>query len=247
MDYPFKSSEYVAQLVGSCNGMVCLILHHDKTGLFCVIWNPATKEQKKVIKLQKAWDMGNCGFSFGYDRETEDYKLVVVDTSLSSSFSLIHVYTVQTNSFRSFVDARGARGHWFYEVIVAFDMSEKRLEKIKLPGLMHNHISTHFGSMSVGVLEGCLCTIVNAKASIDVWVMQEYGVRETWNKRYSITNERIMNSRKLRLVYSFKNGHMLFSADLCKLLSYDLKDGSVRELNIQSCSIYGGEEIYCDS
>lgn len=87
------------------------------------------------------------------------------------------------------------------------------------------------------------CALVKSKASIDVWVMQDYGVRESWSKCYSITDERIMNNDELSLVYLFKNGHMLFSA-LSKVFSYDPKHGSVRELNIQS--IFGSGEIFCD-
>lgn len=41
--------------------------------------------------------------------------------------------------------------------------------------------------MTVGVLEGCLCLLAKVdKVGVEVWVMQDYGVRESWTKRFHL-------------------------------------------------------------
>ncbi|XP_026407561.1 uncharacterized protein LOC113302819 [Papaver somniferum] len=52
--------------------------------------------------------------------------------------------------------------------------------------------------------------------------MQEYGVRESWNKSFTITEETITKSFYLRLKWSFENNMILLQGD-DKLILYDPK------------------------
>lgn len=87
------------------------------------------------------------------------------------------------------------------------------------------------------VLQGCLCVLLPPKPNsvaddyypghVELWVMQDYGVRESWTKRYIITHELITGHRDyfFRFISSSKNGEILLMVE-GKLVLYDLKDGS---------------------
>lgn len=100
-----------------------------------------------------------------------------------------------------------------------------------------------------GVLEGCLYVIVDFfNVHSEVWVMQNYGVRESWTKRYTISNERILNAYLPSLVWSFKSGELLVGIwSIFDLVIYDPTDESVREPNMPSLTKLGKEGYYYES
>ncbi|XP_026412940.1 uncharacterized protein LOC113308688 [Papaver somniferum] len=236
MDYPFKSLHYDMCLLGSCNGLVCLwFADTNKTEFFCV-WNPATKIYKKLPKSPSAY--GVCGF--GYDHNTDDYKLInVVDTSC-----LVEVYTLRSNCWRTtqtipfripmrdigvlvngFYHWLGeTRAELFSKVIVSLDISSERFEEIQLP--KETGGKTLF-FMSVGVLQECLCVIGYFPYEFHVWTMQDYGVRESWTRRFVIASESFMDSIYAKLMWSFENGKIVFTM-AGSLVLYDPKDESLR-------------------
>lgn len=78
-------------------------------------------------------------------------------------------------------------------------------------------------------MEGCLCLLVKVdEVGVEVWVMQDYGVRESRTKRYVITNEIVTNCRHLSILWNFKNGEILFMVS-GGLILYDPKRGSAIE------------------
>jgi F-box interacting protein len=94
-------------IVGSCNGIVCLqdmSLHNFKV----VIWNPATKETKIVLKsnLSRFPNVIDC-IGFGFDAKTNDYKIInllcpVHDFNSIPSEMIIQseVYSLSADSWR---------------------------------------------------------------------------------------------------------------------------------------------------
>ncbi|XP_059450108.1 F-box/kelch-repeat protein At3g06240-like [Corylus avellana] len=104
-------------VVGSSNGLLCLAddVFGNKVGLF-VLWNPSIQ---KAISLPEP----NIGFrsygsfihslGFGYDRKTDDYKLVrlvYLEGTTNIRFNdvppLVEIYTLRTGAWRS-VEAPG--------------------------------------------------------------------------------------------------------------------------------------------
>ena len=65
------------EIVGSCNGIICLLV--DKIRF--LLWNPSTRQAKrttKILKNQRAW---NCMYqvhqmAFGFDSLSNDYKVI---------------------------------------------------------------------------------------------------------------------------------------------------------------------------
>jgi len=79
--------------------------------------------------------------------------------------------------------------------------------------------------IGVAVLEGCLCMTVNYQTvKIDVWVMKEYGCRDSWCKLFTLAE----SCFTLRLLdYSSDGSMVLLQVDHEKLFWYDLKSEQV--------------------
>ncbi|KAI3901131.1 hypothetical protein MKW92_004530 [Papaver armeniacum] len=92
----------------------------------------------------------------------------------------------------------------------------------------------------------------NDPAYIEVWVMQNYGVPESWTKRYVITHEIITRNItmhypfNLRFIFSSKNGQILLM-EQGKLVLYDPKDGTAIEREMGSVLCFSSGANYFES
>ncbi|XP_026458505.1 F-box/kelch-repeat protein At3g06240-like [Papaver somniferum] len=244
MDIPFKSSVDDVQLLGSCNGLVCIWLFDHEGHRDCIcLWNPGTREYKVIPKSPSVfYSCDVC--AFGYDRRTDGYKLAIGITACGTKdSSLVQVYTLSSNSwtkgqlvpykfpstYKSGVLVNGDL-HWLAIaqdniILLSLDIGEESFKELQLPVEKDQH-----PRMILGELEGCLCILVSSygvKTHVEIWKMLDYGVRESWTKYHVISHETIVAHQfLLRLIRSFKNGEILF---LCCdiLVLYDLKNGSV--------------------
>lgn len=117
--------------------------------------------------------------------------------------------------------------------MVSFNINEERFEELQLPKQPFEKKNVF---VTVGVLEGCLCVINSIDPNyFQIWKMEAYGVRESWNLRHVITNERIANDSLLTLAW-FKSGEFLFPIP-GDLVFYDAKNGTAREPNIHNSSL----------
>ncbi|KAI8566690.1 hypothetical protein RHMOL_Rhmol02G0061800 [Rhododendron molle] len=81
LDYPFGGSCNWVWIVGSCNGLVCIIV--EKRTVF--LWNPSTKKSRKLPNVGMLLDKYPTYMheiypvsGFGYDESTDDYKVVLI-------------------------------------------------------------------------------------------------------------------------------------------------------------------------
>ena len=206
------------RIVGSCNGILCLNI--SKIGETNFLFNPVTSEFKEppkpdylVHKLSEVEILLHIGLGFGYDRETNDYKLVRVCYSKKmkeSFYSGVDVYSLRTNSWRrkdtlvhgSIVENSSSKGglngalHWrgairkkeiIHNIIISFNIRDEVCGYIKLP----NELKFDKNYWYPFVRNGLLCIVVISSRQkyeprFDIWVMNEYGVKETWTKQLSI-------------------------------------------------------------
>ncbi|XP_026428689.1 F-box protein CPR1-like [Papaver somniferum] len=193
------------------------IWFEDNSSWFVCLWNPATSEYKKIPESPDFYFRNHWRppmvpiFAFGYDHKSDDYKMVKV-FFVHNIIGLEHdwiafIYTLGSNSWKridqilpyGFREAKTSRVlvnealHWlgmsytktkpnFY--IVSWGISSERFEVMQLPeGLSEDKTSI------LGLLKGCLCVFFmnSSKSGLDVWVMQEYGVRASWTNHFSIT------------------------------------------------------------
>lgn len=107
-------------------------------------------------------------------------------------------------------------------IIVSLDISTEKFEEMQLPREVKVNKYCR-ACTTAGVLEGCLCLLVMYdEVGVETWVMQDYGVRESWTKLYVITNEIVTKRCFLKIMWSFKNGRILLM-DSRKLILYDRK------------------------
>lgn len=250
MDYPFKSQGFGIELGGSVNGLVCLWCNEDDREFLC-LWNPATTEYKEIPKSPN--DLSNDVtdlYALGYDYLTDDYKLIkVVFFEDKEENSPVDVYSLATNSWRSiqsipyrfpFPREPGVLVnralHWLgvksakdsSKAIVSLDVTKESFKEIELPRVCSENKQDF---RSVGVFEGCLCVIAfnDVKSHFDVWVMRDYGVRESWIVHFSVIQNWAEIDNFMRLMWSFKNGEALLR-NYGDLLLYDPKHGSIKKL-----------------
>ncbi|XP_026377747.1 F-box/kelch-repeat protein At3g06240-like [Papaver somniferum] len=213
------------------------------------LWNFDTNEYKELPKSRnKPVDRIISSYAFGYDYSSGDYKVICLFSM--GDISLVDVYKMGPNSWKStqvipyVMDTQVESGmlvngffHWlghridnFSDVIISLDISIERFQVLQPPNI---HLVKRW--LSVGVLKECLCVLDNCGVNVEVWVMQDYGVQESWTRHYTITHERILYDHTLRLMWSFSSAEVLFVSGgsyLTDLVLFDPKDGSARKPNM---------------
>ncbi|XP_034200141.1 F-box/kelch-repeat protein At3g06240-like [Prunus dulcis] len=185
-------------VVGSCNGFLC---HYDFNSDFTRhlhISNPVTCEFFS-LPIPSNRDSGDC-YGFGFSPISDVYKLVRV-SSLGGEPDQVMVLTVGFGIWRNI----GHPGYSFYRVnprhgiylngvlhwigrscrdrsrrlICVFDVESERFQELPLPLSSQNLRRTYF---KLGILKGWLSVIHKVNDVISVWVMKDYGVKESWTK-----------------------------------------------------------------
>lgn len=229
---PLKYRQCLVEILGSCNGLICL---KSKPKVVC-IWNPCTNEYVKLPRVSGIPSIRSYGF--GYDCKTCDYKVVRIVTGDWDSFSRVIVHTLGTDSWRilqdipysiciSRVNGVHLNGvlHWMLgtrsrvneaanRVIVSFDIGDENFKEMQLPfPLCEKRGRVDISDFALCLLGGNLCLLGNPlnSASVDVWILKEYGVMDSWTKVFSIST--LNTGINLRPIQSFQNGEIL----LCKV------------------------------
>ncbi|XP_026419117.1 F-box/kelch-repeat protein At3g06240-like [Papaver somniferum] len=156
----------------------------------------------------------DVAYGFGYDSDIDDYKVVAI--SDNGGCSNVEVYSVRSNS-RSNIQCTvkysfhggyqyGCPGvffngalHWLgsianqetsSEVILCYDISIGIMVNMPLPDILPmppTYVSEKV-CKNVGVLGDCIfVAFIWRSVRMDVWVMREYGVNESWFRKYTTT------------------------------------------------------------
>ncbi|XP_038901410.1 F-box protein At3g07870 [Benincasa hispida] len=204
---PFAATMPEYDVVGSCNGFLCLSdsLYNEK--LF--VYNPFTRD---YLELPKTKEISNpdvvCGV--GFHPETKQLKIVKIVYSrgfrrIQRRFhhSEVQVFTLGSSDWRSIgrINHHLAQGqspavvngrlHWVSQprryhlgrTIVSFDLASEEFIDIPKPD---------FGSLSrcnyhLVILNDCLSAAVYCShGKMEIWVMKQYGVKESWVKSFNI-------------------------------------------------------------
>ncbi|XP_042507336.1 F-box protein CPR1-like [Macadamia integrifolia] len=109
LDHPLKSPNFATEVVGSCNGLLCISNSEEEIFL----WNPSIRRHHKLpitpIEYPERFDCPRLiVYGLGYDPTTDDYKLVRIvqfygDDEYSCD-SEVKVYSLRTNSWRRIRD-----------------------------------------------------------------------------------------------------------------------------------------------
>ncbi|KAK6137722.1 hypothetical protein DH2020_028534 [Rehmannia glutinosa] len=200
--YPMIPINNSVRIVGCCNGLVCIAIN----GKYFCLWNPSIKEYKKLPDVDDKMKMGLfiTKYGFGFDESNEDYKVLGILSGFCSADryeTMIKIYSLRTNSWKKIeifkdglpFDDNGkyvsGKLHWGRRDgfnsrwdIVSFDLGREICETVEQPKYVENGFSP-----SLGLVGGCLCVLCDfPKTSLDVWVLKEYGVKESWVKMVTV-------------------------------------------------------------
>lgn len=210
IDFPSNDPAYKGDVYGSCNGL--LLIGYRDCKLF--LWNPFTREFREIPYPYITMNFYERRlYGLGYDSTTDDYKLVVVIfiDELDCSF-LVYVFSLKSNRWKKKIEicpyevaysqtkaaavlVNGAL-HWVmidsidgdcYKV-VCFDLAEEKLRDMSLPGSLDTSDEVE---LCLGVLGGSLCVVgvmrTSVRRAVKVWVMTEYGLKESWTNLINFT------------------------------------------------------------
>ncbi|OVA03346.1 F-box domain [Macleaya cordata] len=263
--YPLISSDNGVEILGSCNGILCFTTH-DNDVIFLWNPSTKEHKKLQGAGYSEYFRCSiRVPYGFGYGCKIDDYKLVSIFYNFRFG-SEVEVYTLGSNSWKKLKNIpyivssdlnrpgvlvneclhwiaspnnglKKNRGSKDSKVIVSFDINDEIFLEVSHPEQLDDKFGKH-----LGVLGGCLCLVSSLAMddnveSVDVWVMKEYGVRESWTKMFTIAQETLGECiDKLRPIQSFKNGKILLETednDTNALVLYDPKHETSRVLNIR--------------
>ncbi|XP_026382858.1 F-box/kelch-repeat protein At3g06240-like [Papaver somniferum] len=240
--------------LGSSNGLVLMVVITCYEDL--CIWNPATREYKRVPEHPD--DSDSVAHGFGFDCKNDDYKVLRIACSDPDEEVLeASVYSLASNSWKelgsiSYYFPLGTNKgflldgvlHWIVSsVLLCFDISDETFCEVPLPYNGSDWVQDP-SILDLGVWEGKLClfqknhmdnkwTCTHQNDHIDVWTMMD----NKWSKHLKITAHMI-DMYYGRPIQTLQNGEILIEGGPRKeeegiaLISYDPKLERVRALMI---------------
>ncbi|CAO2814534.1 unnamed protein product [Amaranthus hypochondriacus] len=196
----------VSLIVGCCNGIICLYADLLRGFDPLILWNPSIRKGFN-LPLPIApfrFQNGNCSYGFGFDSISNEYKVVRIickwEMEKNTTFLYFDFCSLSKSDWKNvvscieggkfLVDCRGVHVngviHWVVKKIIddnvvvktilAFNLATEELSEMFLP----NPFSTAV-LFSVKLDEDKLA--VSSKGDENnVWVMEKYGVHESWKK-----------------------------------------------------------------
>ncbi|KAL8096468.1 F-box protein CPR1-like [Apium graveolens] len=268
IDEPLKTLLRDTQAVGSCNGLHCLF--NIVVDMF--LWNPATRKCIKLppvpTEFRGPLDFGRgsyCGF--GYDAVNDDYKVLRILRPDDKNFSgyKVTVYSLKNNSWRRLQDLSsyfglvgpwgmfvGGAVHWITvkpwgsEIcpsILAFDVGAENYKELQMPRNIGEE-------MSLGIFAESLCiTEFHLDIHINVWVMKDYGVGNSWYKLFSLEQQKVSRSgiSLSPLAYSKNQKDVLTIVDNKKMIWYNLERKDFKTIKIANAPDVYDIEVFTES
>ncbi|KAI3728168.1 hypothetical protein L6452_16799 [Arctium lappa] len=267
----FDSHHVVFTLYGCCNGLVLVSAHNFDGVHSLVVLNPTTRETVELpeskFEVISNWSEIEIVYGFGYDSLADDYKIVTISYFhnhylIPPESMSVHVYSLRTNTWRWVIDSpydfsygRFVSGvfvdgflHWIAKkgcdllpVIVGFSLADERFIELPSPCLCNG--------VDIMTRNDCKLVVLGGKLGVfldgEVWLMNRYGVKESWMKIsiYGLDGipmvEPMFLDEKGKILLVSRNVMLIYDVEertLCKSVntSQKLKDLKVRGTYIES-------------
>lgn len=212
---PFKAQNNFFEIVGTCNGLVCLLdsIHDCFSNI--IVWNPLVR--KSVYIPRPNFACRNCKFNahlfgFGYDSIERDYKVVriICRGNGEKAENYVEIFRLSMHRWENISDRALGRFtlltngqiylngslHWIGMVkdtlnnvvrnmVVLFDVCEERFREMEFPKSLVT-LSTYRHDMKVVVYKGLLAIVLDDFMKYSIWTMSEYGNVDSWNEQICI-------------------------------------------------------------
>ncbi|KAK7359684.1 hypothetical protein VNO77_01647 [Canavalia gladiata] len=262
--YPLNTRKRFDLIVGSCDGILCFAIDQSHA----LLWNPSTGKFKKLPSLNNERSDGSYTiYGFGYDRFTDSYKVVAVfcycyDCDAGSYKTEVKVLTLGTNSWRriqefpsgvpfdesgkfvsgsvNWLASTASSSSW---VIVSLDLGKESYQELLQPEYGEVVVVT----LTLDVLRDCLCILSHSEMFSDVWLMKDYGNRESWTKLFRVPY--LGNPDSLpytKALYISEDDQILLEFQ-SKLVVYNSRDGTFKVPEIQDINGWMVPEVYIES
>ncbi|XP_039005110.1 F-box/kelch-repeat protein At3g23880-like [Hibiscus syriacus] len=236
----FENYLYTPDVYGPCNGLLCL-RENDRVAL----WNPSTREFKTLPEssVQRPPDLyytafDHC-FGFGYDPQTDDYKIVrfvfnkvfnkVLDDEYESKMQ-VELYSLKSDSWTEIVEPDGlpyggavfntyVNGFYYWQalgdfdkLVLAFDMVDEKFSTLPMPEFDVPLTQYYWELLEFnGLLGAIVYPIKGSEKSFDLWVMNG-----CWSKQFSIESVRGVE----RPLWFWKNGELFLASSDHELMMF---------------------------
>ncbi|XP_050233571.1 F-box/kelch-repeat protein At3g23880-like [Mercurialis annua] len=200
-------SETVVEVFGSCNGMLLVSLGSYLKRF--ILWNPTIREYKTIRQLGYEFDPLYYLAGICCDETNDDYRVVVVVVSIAREISFA-IYNNKKKCWerreksyfpynfyfnQAAVSPVNGILHWVVRrvdddgedreaVILSFDMVKNEFKEVPSP---RNFPKDNYNNLVfVSAIDGFLCVSLRPEDCfpdrLNIWMMKEYGVEESWTK-----------------------------------------------------------------
>ncbi|KAK0589967.1 hypothetical protein LWI29_020765 [Acer saccharum] len=239
---PAMLPEFV--IIDSCNGLLCLKGPSPWNKLY--IHNPFTRNQLELPGSTLDSHKQQV-FEFGFHPSTKEYKVIKIvydqNTSTTTRVPKVHILTLGRSSSST---TWRSIGNLPYRFVYGSRQADEKFREVPKPACPGD---LEAGICHLAVLGGCLAVAGLAlHASIEIYVMKNYNVKESWIKQYSIGRyyfgrdlyENVVVSCRLLIPYFgeplrvlclLKNGEILLHYMHRVLVTYNPKSGTFKDLS----------------
>ncbi|KAK8276183.1 hypothetical protein V6Z11_D10G183600 [Gossypium hirsutum] len=215
--------------ISACNGLHCLVApKRDDPFYVFYVCNPILGE---FITIQPPYKDRCRGDFLGlsYSTVTNQYKLLQSYYPTDElNCPMVEIYTIGSGTWRSIVNAptdfskSSLRG----EFINSFDFDTEQFGIVPPPHHFQELDKCSSECTKTGVLGGCLfiCHYPDFM-QFDIWVMKEYGVKESWTKQFVIKH---VYSGSYQPILVLSNGEIFMLSNYPKRTCYNQKGRYLR-------------------
>ncbi|GAA0159558.1 hypothetical protein LIER_38891 [Lithospermum erythrorhizon] len=220
VDPPVRVRSIGIEVIGCCNGLVSLYGSRYNRESVIMMWNPNTRKFQELPCLGKC-DL-NTNFGFGYDVPEVEF-LEKDRCKLGGDCGVFAVgalhWVVGSSMFSPL------------QHIFAFDLATEKCQLVPQPECYVSEES----HMDLAVLRGHLCLLFSFEREYaDIWIMKDYGVKESWTKLASFVNSDLLSFGCLFPMSFSKSGkQILLNKDDEGLICYDPEEKSTWNVNLQ--------------
>lgn len=238
--------------ISSCNGLLSLYSPSLKKPTYCIC-NPVSGECMTLphpASFSSDYTYLNHS-GFGFCPRTEQYKVIRFMSSTTTLRTVALVHTLGTRSWSNIGDAPCPKSqrsfdcfldgklhlittsHKISDIVYSFDLETEKFKPVPMPAHFSPEYFSKISWISVGVIGGCLCLCyTTSDAYFEVFAMEEYGIRESWIKKFAIHVQFYgLKVEDLQKPVKFlNNGELLFLSKFNSLVSYSPQKGTFRDI-----------------